>query len=195
MVIEFDFDKVFDIAVYVTAFSVVVLVGLVVTSLFVSLFTCLQPIPNEYGQLDSQSDSGNGSKPNFKRKMLIPNPDYNVWIKNYTFFRWFSDFGVWLVIEGLIWLLEIFNFIFNPSEIYPIMIQSVFLCRDLSKFCQLFKKRYVQYYCKTDFVDSSDCEKLLVWWWREFWYKRLNISCWSLFTILFSNDKHFTAHE
>ena len=78
MVIEFDFDKVFDIAVYVTAFSVVVLVGLVVTSLFVSLFTCLQPIPNEYGQLNSQSDSENGSKPNFKRKMLIPNPDYNV---------------------------------------------------------------------------------------------------------------------
>ena len=78
MVIEFDFDKVFDIAVYVTAFSVVVLVGLVVTSLFVSLFTCLQPIPNEYGQLNSQPDSGNGAKPNFKRKMLIPNPDYNV---------------------------------------------------------------------------------------------------------------------
>ena len=78
MVIEFDFDKVFDIAVYATAFSVVVLVGLVVTSLFVSLFTCLQPIPNEYGQLNSQPDSENGAKTNFKRKMLIPNPDYNV---------------------------------------------------------------------------------------------------------------------
>ena len=78
MVIEFDFDKVFDIAVYVTAFSVVVLVGLVVTSLFVSLFTCLQPIANEYGQLNSQPDSENEAKTNFKRKMLIPNPDYNV---------------------------------------------------------------------------------------------------------------------
>ena len=78
MVIEFDFDKVFDIAVYATAFSVVILVGLVVTSLFVSLFTCLQPIPNEYGQLKSHPDSENGAKKNFKRKMLIPNPDYNV---------------------------------------------------------------------------------------------------------------------
>lgn len=78
MVIEFDFDKVFDIAVYATAFSVVILVGLVVTSLFVSLFTCLQPIPNEYGQLNSQPDIGNESKPNFQKKMLIPNPDYNV---------------------------------------------------------------------------------------------------------------------
>ena len=78
MVIEFDFDKVFDIAVYITAFSVVLLVGLVITSLLVSLFTCFQPAPNEYGQLDSQPESGSESKTNFKRKLLIPNPDYNV---------------------------------------------------------------------------------------------------------------------
>ena len=78
MVIEFDFDKVFDIAVYITAFSVVVLVGLVVTSLLVSLFTCFQPTPNEYGQLDSEPESRSDSKTNFKRKMLIPNPDYYV---------------------------------------------------------------------------------------------------------------------
>ena len=78
MVIEFDFDKVFDIAVYITAFSVVVLVGLVVTSLLVSVFTCFQPTPNEYEQLDSQPESGSESKANFKRKMLIPNPDFYV---------------------------------------------------------------------------------------------------------------------
>ena len=78
LVIEFDFDKVFDIAVYITGFSVVVLVGLVVTSLLVSLFTCLRPVPNEYDQLDSQQDSGSELKENFQRKMLIPNPDYYV---------------------------------------------------------------------------------------------------------------------
>ena len=78
LVIEFDFDKVFDIAVYITGFSVVILVGLVVTSLLVSFFTCLRPVPNEYDQLDSQQDSGSEPKENFQRKMLIPNPDYNV---------------------------------------------------------------------------------------------------------------------
>ena len=78
LVIEFDFDKVFDIAVYITSFSVVVLVGLVVTSLLVSLFTCLRPVPNEYDQLDSQPDSGSEPNANFQRKMLIPNPDYYV---------------------------------------------------------------------------------------------------------------------
>ena len=78
LVIEFDFDKVFDIAVYITGFSVVILVGLVVTSLLVSFFTCLRPVPNEYDQLDSQPDSGSEPKANFQRKMLIPNPDYYV---------------------------------------------------------------------------------------------------------------------
>ena len=118
------------IAVYITGFSVVILVGLVVTSLLVSFFTCLRPVPNEYDQLDSQQDSGSEPKENFQRKMLIPNPDYNVWIKKITFYcRWFRDSGVRLVIEGLIWLLEIFNFVFNPSEIYPIMIQPVLSAR------------------------------------------------------------------
>ena len=139
--IDYDFDKIFDIAVYITAFSVVVLVGLVVTSLLVSLFTCFQPTPNEYGQL--QPESGSESKTNFQRKMLIPNPDYYVWIKNciFLYFQWFSDFGVRLVIEGLIWLLEIFNFVFNPPEIYPIMIQSVFSLPRLLKISANWPQR------------------------------------------------------
>ena len=73
MVIDFDFDKIFDAAVYITAFFVVVLVGLVVTSLLVSFFSCLQPIHHEYGQLQNSQTSD--MKKNFKRKILIPNPD------------------------------------------------------------------------------------------------------------------------
>ena len=76
MVIDFDFDKIFDAAVYITAFFVIVLVGLVVTSLLVSLFSCLQPIRHEYGQFqNSQTDSGSDVNKNFQRKILIPNPD------------------------------------------------------------------------------------------------------------------------
>ena len=76
IVIDFDFDRIFDAAVYITAFFVVVLVGLAVTSLLVSLFSCLQPIRHEYGQFqNSQADSGSDVKKNFQRKILIPNPD------------------------------------------------------------------------------------------------------------------------
>ena len=76
MVIDFDFDKIFDAAVYITAFFVIVLVGLVVTSLLVSLFSCLQPIRHDYGQFqNSHTDSGSDAKKKFQRKVLIPNPD------------------------------------------------------------------------------------------------------------------------
>ena len=37
-------------------------------------------------------------------------------------------------------MLEIFNFIFNPSEIYPIMIQSVFHCRASQNFANCSKR-------------------------------------------------------
>ena len=94
-VIDFDFDAIFDIAVYVTAFFVVVLIGLVVTTLLVSLFTCLRPIRHEYGQLDSKRDSGSEVQKNFKRKILLPNPDYLIWINAFLLSPY-----LWLLCEN-----------------------------------------------------------------------------------------------